>query len=955
MSLQFFQRPKNLPVFVLSLVLLVLTCTAAWFYPLPLDSEHVWASHLTLELLAIFVSVSVVAIVFQRMDKHASRNANVIVFGFTAVALLDFIHALSFPGMPMLVSDSSFEKAIFFWLAARAIELFTLFCIALQIRFSGHKLLWFGLSLGLVLLFRYAGFYHLELFPRTFDPQSGLTTFKTSFEYCLFIGNGLIAVIFWLRYRKIRHSQHLYYAGACVAMALCALSLTSYVAPSDFTLLIGHLFKLLASMLMYAALYWTELKRPYQMARLADAEIRRKDAELQTLFANIPIGIMRIDRHLTFQFINPRMLNMANLFDNSPLGKNIQQGLPSHLVNIYLPHIHQALGGEKVSFDYHYDYGDNHRVYREVLIVPETNSQGSTDSILCLVTDITEKVEAERNKLAALQETAKFRRALDEHAIVAFTDAKGVITSVNNKFCEISQYSREELLGSTHAIINSQYHSKAFFQDMWLTIARGKIWHGEICNKAKDGSLYWVNTTIVPFADDQDNTVQYIAIRADITERKLAEQEAQRLAYYDELTSLPNRRLLKEKLERTFRDAPLSHIHALLLIDLDNFKDINDSLGHTAGDELLQQVAFRLQQQTNASQTAARLGGDEFVLLISNVASNKQEAVITVGEKAENLRRELSRPYSIESASLLVTPSIGIAIFDSSEHDVSEFLKQADIAMYESKAQGRNKVSFFDPELQAAINKRNDMLRELSQVINQQELRLYYQPIYDQSRRMIGTEALLRWHSKSLGVVSPAEFIPMAEQSNLILSIGNWVLNTACQQLQQWAFDEQTARWSIAVNVSAKQLQQTDFCQQVISAIRRHHANPRRLKLEITESMLQIDVDKTIAVMKQLRDLGIGFSLDDFGTGYSSLSYLTKLPIDTVKIDRSFVDNMHNSSEDTAVVKSILSLATSLQLNVVAEGVETPAQFDFLVSAGCQQFQGYLLGKPVPAEQLLSQ
>jgi diguanylate cyclase (GGDEF)-like protein len=452
--------------------------------------------------------------------------------------------------------------------------------------------------------------------------------------------------------------------------------------------------------------------------------------------------------------------------------------------------------------------------------------------------------------------------------------------------------------------------------------------------------------------NNQGEVSQYIAIRADITKRKMAEQEAKRLAYYDELTSLANRRLLKDKLEKIFNENRSTgpDINALLLIDLDNFKDVNDSLGHMVGDELLKQVAERLQSQASKTDTPARLGGDEFVLLLVSFGQNRNDVSIKVALLGNKIRKVLSAPYNIDGHSINITPSIGIALFDGSEHDAPEFLKQADIAMYQSKTLGKNQVSFFDPELQTELNSRNEILRELIQAINKNEFVLYYQPIFDKYKTIIGCEALIRWNSKSLGRVSPTQFIPLAEQSKLILKIGHWVLDEACRQLSSWSRDKVRSSWTVAVNVSARQIQQASFVDTVKGVLTEHAVNPSMLKLEITESMLQENIEQTIKSMVELRKLGIRFSLDDFGTGFSSLSYLTKLPIDTLKIDRSFVDNMIDGIEDSAVVITILSLASALNLDVIAEGVETQAQLDFLVERGCQHYQGFLLGKPVPAE-----
>lgn len=954
MKSELFSRVQLLIFFILTLSLALASASALPNQFGRLDIEHLWVIHLTLELLSIFVSVSIVAILFQRMDQGTSRFTNTVIFSFTSVALIDFIHSLSYQGMPMLVTESSTGKAIFFWLSSRTLELIAMAAIAFELHLRGRKVVWLLAAAFLATIIGYAGLYHLDSFPVTFIPESGVTPFKTNFEYALFIGNSGLAFIFLRKYLISDRGQHLYFAGSCYAMALCALTLANYAAPSDYSLLIGHLFKILSAVFIYLAIYWTELKRPYQLAKLADAKIHKKDEELNTILSNIPLGIMRFDKEFNYLYINPFMQTLSNIFDSPQTGRNIKDTLPKDLYPMMSTHLNQAMEGHKVEFRFEYNYVVGTTVHREVIMVPEKNAAGVTETVLCLVVDTTEKETAERIKMSALQETEKLRKALDEHAIVAFTDVRGVITSVNNKFCEISQYSRDELVGNTHQLINSKYHPQSYFKDMWKTISTGRIWHGEVCNRAKDGSLYWVNTTIVPFVNNSGKPTQYIAIRADITERKFAEQQAQRLAYYDELTSLPNRRLLKEKLEKTLHEEEpeTSSVHALLLIDLDNFKDVNDSLGHNPGDELLKQVGIRLQHQASSTQTAARLGGDEFVLLMVGVDETKAGALIKVAAQAEQIRSALSEGYNIDNQILSVTPSIGIALFDCSEHDASEFLKQADIAMYQSKAQGKNQVCFFDPELQAELSRRNEMLRELTQATSLQEFMLFYQPIFNKNKSTIGTEALIRWNNKTHGMVSPAEFIPLAEQSNLILEIGNWVLNTACKQLHQWSFDDCRSAWTIAVNVSARQLQQASFVDTVRTALKVNSANPYRLKLEITESMLQVNVEDTIQVMKELRNLGIRFSLDDFGTGYSSLNYLTKLPIDTLKIDRSFVDNMINSQEDAAVVATILSLASTLKLDVVAEGVETQEQLDFLISAGCQSFQDFLLGRPVPALQL---
>jgi diguanylate cyclase (GGDEF)-like protein len=456
----------------------------------------------------------------------------------------------------------------------------------------------------------------------------------------------------------------------------------------------------------------------------------------------------------------------------------------------------------------------------------------------------------------------------------------------------------------------------------------------------------------VPFVGEQGKILQYIAIRADITEQKLAEQEAKRLALFDDLTGLPNRRFLQEKIGELCSAKAGVNFHALMLLDLDNFKDINDSFGHGIGDDLLKQVAHRIQQFTNSAVNCARLGGDEFVLLLTELGESQAQTLGYLLQMAQNICTFLAEPYQLSGKLVRTSASIGVSIFSNDVEDPSEILKQADIALYQSKANGRNCVTFFDPVLQRAMDRRNETLRELKTAIERDELSLHYQPVVNANNRIKGVEALVRWHSPSLGPISPEVFIPLAEESTLILDIGQWVLSTACKQIHDWRSHPTRKHWVVAVNVSAKQLQRENFVASVVATVNQYAIPPASLQLEITESMLQDDIKNTTLAMAELKALGIRFSLDDFGTGYSSLNYLTKLPINTLKIDRSFVDRMLQSTEDASVVKTILSLASSLALDVVAEGVETEAQFMFLKQQHCPHFQGYLFSKPVSPAHL---
>ena len=479
----------------------------------------------------------------------------------------------------------------------------------------------------------------------------------------------------------------------------------------------------------------------------------------------------------------------------------------------------------------------------------------------------------------------------------------------------------------------------------------------ELQRRRPDGTLHWISVSGVPLLDGQGALRGYRGVGRDITERKGVESQIERLAFYDVLTGLPNRRLLVDRLQRSLKTVARRPVHgALLIIDLDNFKDLNDTQGHDQGDELLVQVAQRLQGCVRATDTVARFGGDEFVVLVEDLSTDAAQASAEAALVASYITTTLGKPYAmgpLGDTSYHSTPSIGIALFGPHQPcSVDELLKHADLAMYQAKAAGRNTQRFFDPEMQAAVRARSALEADLRRGLQQQEMQLYFQPVVDCSGQLQGAEALVRWHHPERGVVAPAEFIGMAEQTGLILPLGQWVLEAACQQLVAWSRTRLTRALFLSVNVSVRQFRQADFVEQLLQLLEQTGANPERLKLELTESLLLADVEDVIARMQQLRERGVGFSLDDFGTGYSSLSYLKRLPLDQLKIDQGFVRDVLTDPNDAAIVRTILALANSLDLGVVAEGVETPGQLEFLKQHGCPAFQGYLFGRPMPVAVL---
>ncbi|MDM7462987.1 MAG: EAL domain-containing protein [Tepidimonas taiwanensis] len=492
----------------------------------------------------------------------------------------------------------------------------------------------------------------------------------------------------------------------------------------------------------------------------------------------------------------------------------------------------------------------------------------------------------------------------------------------------------------------------ADWQPLMDAIAQRRTFRRFEIQRIMDGGRpYWFALSGEPVFDAQGNYLGYRGIGRDITTRKEAETTIERLAYYDSLTGLCNRHAFQDRMAQAQASSTRSGLWAALcFIDLDNFKDINDAFGHAAGDALLRVMAERLRQAVRTEDTVGRLGGDEFVVLLEDLHEEQEQAAWRAQHVGEKLRQALERPAEIAGQELQATPSIGITLFRGQTDAVEDILGRADLAMYHSKASGRNAVRFFDPTMQARAVQRATLQRELRHGLRDGELRLYGQPIVDVRGQPCGQEALLRWQHPTRGMVSPAEFIPVAEQTGLILLLGQWVLQRACALLAHWANDAQRARWTLAVNLSARQLRQPDFVDSVRQALHAAGADPRRLKLELTESLLLHDVEDTIAKMEALAGLGIQFALDDFGTGYSSLAYLKRLPLTQLKIDRSFVRDLLTDPNDAAIVRTILQLAQSLEMEVVAEGVETAGQYEVLRAMGCRLFQGYHFGRPAPLD-----
>ena len=562
-----------------------------------------------------------------------------------------------------------------------------------------------------------------------------------------------------------------------------------------------------------------------------------------------------------------------------------------------------------------------------------------------IYTDITELKLAETDlRIAAV--------AFDSQEAIMITDAKSVILKVNKAFTETTGYAAGDVVGQTPRLLQSGRHDADFYRAMWSDIHRTGGWQGEVWDRRRNGEEYPKWLTISAVKDNDGVVTHYVGAQFDISERKQAEQKIHELAFFDQLTGLPNRTLLQDRLKQTMTASGRSGSYgALLFLDLDNFKELNDTLGHDVGDLLLKQVAHRLTQCVREGDSVARIGGDEFVVILANLGTSERAAANGTEIAAEKILATLNQVYRFGAAAHHSTASIGATLFNSTSISIDDLMKQADLTMYKAKEAGRNKIRFFDPAMEVAVKQRAGLESDLRRAVEARQFVLHFQPQVVGGGRVTGAEALVRWQHPQRGMVSPAEFIPLAEETGLILPLGSWVLETACRQLATWAKRPEMAHLTLAVNVSAHQFRQTDFVEQVLATLKDSGANPERLKLELTESLLVANVEDIVEKMFALKSKGVRFSLDDFGTGFSSLSYLKRLPLDQLKIDQSFVRDVLSDPNDAAIARTVVALANSLGLGVIAEGVETEPQREFLAGSGCHAYQGYLFSKPLPLDR----
>jgi diguanylate cyclase (GGDEF)-like protein/PAS domain S-box-containing protein len=677
-------------------------------------------------------------------------------------------------------------------------------------------------------------------------------------------------------------------------------------------------------------------------------ELTGVNKQLKLFIENAPTGIAMLDNQLRYLYASRRWLEDRKILHADITGMNHFDLFPT--ISQRRREIHQrCLQGESAYCEEDKILlSDGSLCWIRWEIRPWFNTDASVGGLIIFSEDITEKkLASDELRIASV--------AFQSKDGMLVTGNQGDILRSNDAFEKLLGYSSEDLVGKNTSLFSCPLrHDAAFYRNMWEAISSEGKWEGAIWNRHKEGHtiLCWLSISAV--RSDNGKITHFIGIYSKATDPKEAERKIIELAYYDPLTNLPNRRLLLDRIDQVRISASRNkNIGAILLIDVDRFKSINDTRGHDVGDHVLVYVAKALRYNLREIDTAARLGGDEFVVLISDLGQDLDRAISSLKSITDKLLASIAKPISFNGHTFQISVSIGISVFSDTSKETSELLKEADLALYKAKADGRNTARFFDVSMHHQLMLKSNLESGLKLALKENLFLLHYQPQVDEFGKCVGAEALLRWMPAEGEVVAPDVFIPVAEESGLIIPMGQWVLRAACQQLVVWSGQEALRHISLSVNVSAMQFMHPDFATGLKSILQSTGANPRLLKLELTESLLLDNVESVIARMRDLKSLGITFSIDDFGTGYSSLNYLKLLPLDEIKLDRSFVSDLTHSDGARAIIHSIISLAQVLRLNIVAEGVETQAQRDFLLAEGCHSFQGYLFGRPVPVEEFV--
>ena len=893
--------------------------------------------HILLETLAIVVALHIFALVWGTRKESLPCNLSIIAISMLASGILDFSHMLSYDGMPDFVTPASPEKAINFWLAARLISALGLLAIAFHswqvpLSMRRSRLLLYTMLL-LVSMLHALFLLSPESLPRTFVPGEGLTALKIASEYAL-IGLLLLAAArFALYLRRPRQFNATGFLAATLLLAQGEFFLTLYAEVSDHYNLAGHLYKIAGFIFLYRAVYVEALKRPYKL-------LHQSRARLTATLNALPDLLFEMDAQGRYlQAFNASSLPALPRDPVLLLGRTVHEVLPAEAATTIIQALHEAqLKGISRGKVIELIMPDSSIAWFEVSIA--RSNQYSTDKnsrFLVLSRDVSDRHRA-------IQELNALSHAIDQNPLsILLLDKELRIQRVNQAFTRLSGYSIDEVKGLNPHFLQSEDNPRGLAQEIEQQIRNGASWTGKSHCRRKDGRHYTVFMRVFPSHNGSGEISSYLIIKEDITERTEFAARLEQLSHHDALTGLANRKLLQQKFASLLAQSKTIFVFWL---DLDNFKEVNDALGHSIGDMLLQQVSYRLRDQLGKLDILARLSGDDFVVVLPNCS--QADAVLRLRSLLDSIRE----PFVLPGQTLSISASAGVAAYPADGDNLATLLQKAELGKYKAKAAGRNNYQFYEQQMQENSALRLAQSNALKTAIAQHELFLVYQPqVCLRSRQVTGFEALLRWQSQPWGLVPPMDFIPLAEASGLILPISEWVLTTALRQLRSW-LDAGIPPLSMAVNISAIQFEQPGFVDQVETLLKKNGLPPELLDLELTEAVAMKNPERSERLIQQLHALGVRLSIDDFGTGYSSLSYLKRFKIDKLKIDREFIREMEHNHDDQTITTTVIQMAQQLSITALAEGVENVAQLDLLLQFGCEQVQGYYYSPPLPAEKI---
>lgn len=891
--------------------------------------------HILLETLSSIIALMIFAIIWSTRNESLSCNLVVIALSSLAAGVLDFSHMLSFPGMPDYVTPGDTEKAIIFWLTARFLAAVGLLSVALNswqqpivIRRSRILL---GLTIGTLLITHVLVLWFPQWLPRFFIPGSGATTIKVVTDQII---TGIFlaaALVFFLQLRKPRHFNVASFFAATVLLAQGQFFFNFYAKFNDVYALAGHLWKVAGLFFLYRAVFVEAVKKPYQL--LHDSR-----NQLDATLGAMPDLLFEMD--LAGHYLH--VFTPARAAIESPTasltGRSVRDVMPAESADAVLQAIHDANRyGRSRSKAFALQTQGGPTGWFEVSVARHMPHKEQPVTFLVASRNITDKYLAE-------QSLRTLSHAIEHNPLAMLVhDSELKIRQANHAFTVMAGYTQDDILERSPVFLSASPAGHALMQKIRQQVLTGNSWSGELECMRKDGKSFTALIRIFPSRNQNGEITGFLSMAEDISEKKNYAAILERLSRHDQLTGLPNREMLQLHFNRLTVDHKFL---AVLWLDLDNFKEVNDALGHANGDALLKQAGYRLQDSLQAQELVARVSGDDFAFLLPS--SNQAEIVMRI----QQLLKVLAHPFELPSQVLSLTASIGVAVYPGDADNLPKLLQKAEISKYKAKAAGRNNYQFYEARMQEKAALRLAQSSALKHAISNHELMMVFQPqVCLADNRVVGVEALARWNSRDWGLISPEDFIPLAESGGLILSIGNWALETAVSQLRTW-LDLGLPELTMAVNISAIQFDQKDFVEQIARLLETSGIPPHLLELELTEAVAMKNPHASEKRVQMLHTLGVKLSIDDFGTGYSSLSYLKRFKIDKLKIDREFIREMDTNPDDQAIVTAVIQMASQLSISVLAEGVETITQARLLKEYGCGQIQGFYFSKPLCAQEM---